>query len=363
MSLGLTQEFTEMGSLGGVMDPGKVTAYKGATQGVFSTLSGPGNIPFRPSPSVAQAMTDVMTRANIPVTKANLAFLETMARGEGMDPSTHNWLATTQGHGGNFNSVGVKIFSTYQEGVENTAATLLNGNYNRIVQLMRGGADLHTLASDPQVQADLEKWQGGSHEDVKNLLNLANIPATPVAAPTGPTQAHKDAHTDPDEVGRFASQLQAHNIDPSKFAEDFGFVAANRRRLLGEKVTSVEDFAPVAGLPRDAVLQNLLEQPHAKFPGLTVAQMEKARAQAELLSVAHLRQFPSDSEVARLATGQVNWREMNEYYQHQSQQKAANGPPIGSHQQPNLPQQAQQGNTVPQQHQPGQEQQRQQTTR
>jgi len=281
-----------------------------------------------------------------------------------MNPGDFNWLATTSQAGQSVGTVpntpGVQVYANYQQGVLATAQTLLNGNYNRMVQLMRGGSDLHQLASDPAVQKELETWQGGSHEDVKNLLNLANIPATPVApAGQGQTQDHKDAHTDPDEVGKFASKLQAHNIDPSKFAEDFAWVAAQRRRLLGEKMTTVEDFAPVAGLPKDQILQNLLAQPHSKFPGLTVAQMEKARAQAELLSVSHLRQFPADSEVARLATGGVNWREMSEYYQHQEQQKAAQKQ---APQQPGLPQQAGQGNNA--QQQPGQQpQQRQQTTR
>ena len=348
MSTAFTQELTDLASMGGVVDKGTAKRYAQDAQGVMNIMKGVGNIPFRPSASLSQAMTDVLTTAQIPVTHANLAFLETMARGEGMDPSTYNWLASTQGAGQNFNSVGVKVYDSYQEGVANTAATLLNGNYDRMVQLMRQGADLHTLAGDPQVQRNLETWQGGSHEDVKNLLKLANIPGTPIQQPgQGPSDDAKNAVAGPDEVGQFAQQMQANNIDPDVFNEHFAWLAAQRRRLLGEKATSLEDFRPVAGMTRDQMLTHLMAQPHSQYPGVTVGQMSKARSQAELLGVLHTGRMPSQAEVARFAQADLGWQQINGYYEDQQAKKN-----------PNLPQQAGRGNVV-NMPQPGQQNQEQ----
>lgn len=321
MASGLGDQFTQMVQTGGVMDRAAVEKFNAGYRGVAER--GAGNVPFRANASTAQAMTDVMHSANIPVTQANLAFLETMARGEGMDPSTYNWLATTQGQGQNFNSVGVKIFGSYQEGVQATASTLLNGNYARMVQLMRQGADLHTLASDPEVQRNLETWQGGSHEDVRNLLRLANLPGKPIDTqqPGHPTQEQRDQQATPDKVGEFASQLQAKGIDPDVFNEHFAWLAAQRRRLMGEKITTVADFAPMAMMTREQMHKYLLQLPHSQYPSLTVEQMQNARAQAELLSVLHTKRMPAQAEVARFAQAGISWREIDGYYQAQMAQK------------------------------------------
>jgi hypothetical protein len=356
MAQGLGTQFSDLVNLGGVMTNDAVKQYHAKWQGVAQTLRGFGNVPFRAAPSIAQAMTDVMKEAKIPVTQANLAFLETMARGEGMDPQSFNWLATTSQAAPSVGTVpntpGVQIYGSYQDGVMATAQTLLNGNYNRMIQLMRSSADLHTLASDPQVQRDLEKWQGGSTEDVRNLLHLANIPGKPIqqADPSKGQQA-KETAASPDEVGQFASQLQAHNIDPSHFIDTFPWLAAQRRRLTQEKETGIGDFAEVAGMTKAQMLEHLLAQPHSKYPGLSVAAMEKARGMAELFSVQHMKAMPSDAVVARMAQSGASWNDVNNYYRQESLIKAQ-----GAGQQPSTAQPGG-GKVVPM---PGHEQQRQQ---
>ncbi|GIV03988.1 MAG: hypothetical protein KatS3mg015_2818 [Fimbriimonadales bacterium] len=87
----------------------------------------------------------VLKAIGAPVTKANLRFLANWHRYEGGHTKNNarwNWLNTTQdapGAIGSINSVGVKAFDSFESGVLATAATLMNGRYDDIVQALISG--------------------------------------------------------------------------------------------------------------------------------------------------------------------------------------------------------------------------------
>lgn len=87
--------------------------------------------------------TALLSKLNLPQTDANMAFLRAWNQAEGMQPGTNNPFATTQGAAGasNFNSVGVKVYPSFDTGVEATAQTLQNGYYGDILGAMQAGND------------------------------------------------------------------------------------------------------------------------------------------------------------------------------------------------------------------------------
>lgn len=84
--------------------------------------------------------TDVLKELGAPVTPNNLRFLNAWQQAEGTR-ARHNPLATTHGYpgSGNFNSVGVKNYPSYEAGVYATVRTLQNGRYEPIVDGLRDG--------------------------------------------------------------------------------------------------------------------------------------------------------------------------------------------------------------------------------
>lgn len=93
-------------------------------------------------------------------TKQNLRFLETWQRWEGghtKNDASFNWLNTTRGNGRSINTVGVKAFGSFGEGIQNTAATLRNGRYQDILDALASG---DPYASPPG--AGLQVWVSGS---------------------------------------------------------------------------------------------------------------------------------------------------------------------------------------------------------
>jgi hypothetical protein len=317
-----TQYQTGLVGQGGVVTHQSVGAWQQAATVAWSGGNKPGA-----SANMEQVAEDILTAAKLPVTDANVAVITTMARGEGMNPSTNNWLATTtpEPGSGTFNSVGVQTFPSYAEGVDATARTLLNGNYKGMVSLMQKGADLKTIASNPEVQANLRTWQGGSSEDVHNLTHEANVPGK---APPKPKP--EDAPPpDPSRVGEFASQLQGAQIDPRAFAQYFGPFAAQRRRLLGSKRTDVSDYATMqkslaaqqVPVTNAGIIAHLRGEPHPTYPNVTVGAFHDTQDKALIHSMNHMQQYPADGEVAKLV-GMDN-RQLSEYYMQKAQRKAA----------------------------------------
>lgn len=95
----------------------------------------------------------------LPTTPQNLQFLGTWQRWEGghtANTAKFNWLNTTHGQGPAINSVGVKRFGSFGEGIKNTAETLMNGRYQDILDGLASG-DPYTK----DVSRGLQVWVSG----------------------------------------------------------------------------------------------------------------------------------------------------------------------------------------------------------
>lgn len=134
---------------------------------------------------------DVLARVGAPVTKANLEFLGTWQRWEGghtNNAARWNWLNTTSSAPGavrSINSVGVKAFDTYENGVNATVQTLNNGRYSDIVAALRSG--------DPykaKPVAGLSTWLSGQPNSSAGIKYASKVLGTPVGTPQA---ARKDS--------------------------------------------------------------------------------------------------------------------------------------------------------------------------
>lgn len=100
------------------------------------------------SPERTQWATDLLKRLGMPVTSENVRAMSAWAQAEGTSAS-FNPLATTQGASGasNFNSVGVKNYVSYEQGLEATVKTLTNGRYEPILTALRAGNNAEAVGS------------------------------------------------------------------------------------------------------------------------------------------------------------------------------------------------------------------------
>jgi hypothetical protein len=109
---------------------------------------------------------DFLTKVGMPVTSENVRAISAWEQAEGTKAS-FNPLATTQsGFAGEtkFNSVGVKNYATYQDGIDANAHALLNGRYTNILDALRAGNSAIAVA---QAIAD-SPW--GTHGGVLRVL-------------------------------------------------------------------------------------------------------------------------------------------------------------------------------------------------
>lgn len=85
----------------------------------------------------------LLAKLGMPATPANMAFMRAWNQAEGMQTSTNNPFATTQEASGasNINSVGVKSYTSFDQGVQATAETLQNGMYDNVLEALRAGTD------------------------------------------------------------------------------------------------------------------------------------------------------------------------------------------------------------------------------
>ena len=85
---------------------------------------------FAPTADRTQWATDLLNRLGMPVTSENVKALAAWAQAEGTKAG-FNPLATTQSMPGasSFNSVGVKNYASYTDGLQATVQTLTNGRY------------------------------------------------------------------------------------------------------------------------------------------------------------------------------------------------------------------------------------------
>ena len=102
--------------------------------------------------------TDLLHALGYPVTASNVAFLNAWQLGEGTR-ARFNPLATTQpwSGAGKFNSVGVRNYSSYEDGLAATVKTLRNGRYTEILAALKSGNGTHAAVS-----SQLNTWGTGS---------------------------------------------------------------------------------------------------------------------------------------------------------------------------------------------------------
>jgi len=109
---------------------------------------------------------DFLTKVGMPITSENVKAITAWEQAEGT-AAHFNPLATTQsGFNGEtrFNSVGVKNYATYQDGIDANADALTNGRYGNILAALRAGNDATAVA---QAIAD-SPW--GTHDGVLRVL-------------------------------------------------------------------------------------------------------------------------------------------------------------------------------------------------
>jgi len=109
---------------------------------------------------------DFLTKLNMPITAENVRAISAWEQAEGTKAS-FNPLATTQGGFAGetrFNSVGVKNYATYQDGIDANAHALMNGRYQNVLDALRAGNSATAVA---QAIAD-SPW--GTHGGVLRVL-------------------------------------------------------------------------------------------------------------------------------------------------------------------------------------------------
>lgn len=136
----------------------------GVIPGIHLTSSPVGSPSVAPgtgrfSPSFAKA---VLSAIGAPQTQANIDSIIAWAHREG-GGGTNNPLNTTLSMPGatDFNSVGVKNYSSMSVGVLATAKTILGGNYSDVLSALRSGGGLCG-----QSFAGLSTWSGGGYSSV-----------------------------------------------------------------------------------------------------------------------------------------------------------------------------------------------------
>lgn len=136
---------------------------------------------------------------NAPNTPQNRLFLQLWQRAEG-GSAANNPFNTTEGSPGatNYNSVGVKNFPTSQAGLRATVATLENGRYGNIIDLLRSG---HATAKQEGTALADSPWGTGS--GVLRLLGSGPVPVP--HAGSAPTPVPSPGSTSPDVYKQLVS--------------------------------------------------------------------------------------------------------------------------------------------------------------
>lgn len=90
---------------------------------------------------------DFLTELGMPITSENVRAIQAWELAEGTK-AHFNPLATTQGHANStrFNSVGVKNYATYQDGLDSNVKALTNGYYANILAALRQGTSADAVA-------------------------------------------------------------------------------------------------------------------------------------------------------------------------------------------------------------------------
>jgi hypothetical protein len=91
---------------------------------------------------------DFLTKLDMPVTAENVRAVAAWEQAEGTKAS-FNPLATTQGGFAGetrFNSVGVKNYASYQDGIDANVHAIMNGRYTNVLDALRAGNSAQAVA-------------------------------------------------------------------------------------------------------------------------------------------------------------------------------------------------------------------------
>ncbi len=121
------------------------------------------------------------------------------------------------------------------------------------------------------------------------------------------------ATPDPAKVGQFANRLMAMNVTPEQFTTNFGQLASLRRRLTGQP-TTLDHYAPYAGMDAATAAQAIRAEPHPVYPEYTVGQMHDTGMAAGLMAQHYGQRQTSAFEVSRLVAGGAQLGDLIKHY-------------------------------------------------
>lgn len=190
--------------------------------------------PPRPKPQTRDWRIDVLKGLGAPVTQQNLGFLASWQRWEGghtNNDAKWNWLNTTMdtpGVTGVINSVGVKAYDTYDNGVKATVSTLMNGRYKGLTDALRAGKPGGSGAV-----AGLSTWLSGSPNSEQGIAYAQRVMGSPVQlspqqiAAMGQNLQTEAVHTA--KVGALEKQYDALSRLLSEITPTQPYIAALKR--------------------------------------------------------------------------------------------------------------------------------------
>lgn len=182
---------------------------------------------------------DVLDGIGAPHTSGNIAFLQAWQRAEGgssNNNAAYNPLCTTQWMPGSIsiNGVGVKAYISWQQGLEATIKTLLNGHYPAIVAALRAGGMGKNFKPTEAFAKQLETWSGRGYSSIgvgkADLVSgtTSTSPSSKTATTkTSTSTAQLETAGDRSETSQILRNL---GITPSTSGVS-GMIAAYYRRL------------------------------------------------------------------------------------------------------------------------------------
>lgn len=142
---------TDSSSIGTSSTGGGTTDFAAAlaqAQSAGATVPASTGTPNRAGVDPVQWAKDFLTRLNAPITAENVRAITAWEQAEGTAAS-YNPLATTQGGFAGetqFNSVGVKNYMSYQDGLDANVKVINNGLYSNILAALQQGNSATSVA-------------------------------------------------------------------------------------------------------------------------------------------------------------------------------------------------------------------------
>jgi hypothetical protein len=133
---------------GGNSDFASMLAQAQSTGGSGASVPTATGVPNRAGIDPIQWAKDFLTRLGAPITASNVQAITAWETAEGTK-AAYNPLATTQGgYAGEttFNSVGVKNYATYQDGLDANVQVINNGLYTNILAALHQGDNAQAVA-------------------------------------------------------------------------------------------------------------------------------------------------------------------------------------------------------------------------